>query len=67
MPKKPTPPPLFSVKHDFVDSLDAFLGKAMTLQQAVRTALDLEQIKEPAASIVKRCLAEYDAALLTNE
>jgi hypothetical protein len=65
--KKPTPKPLLAVKHDFVDSLDEFLTKAIFLQQVVRQALDLGCIKNDAiADMVQARLIEFERALLSD-
>jgi hypothetical protein len=43
--KKEPPKPLFSIKHDFYESLDHALLQVINLMQAVDQAIDLEQVK----------------------
>ncbi len=65
MAKKPIRP-LFDVKHDFVDSLDAFIQQAINLQLAVKTALDLNQVAEPCAKQLRERIAAFETATLSS-
>jgi hypothetical protein len=60
--KRETPAPLFSLKEPFKESLDNFCTQAIMLHSAIETALELEQINEKAAPIIKeRLKAFFDA------
>lgn len=65
--KKEPAKPLFEVKRDFVDSLDAFLQRSIILLQAIESALQHDQIKDGAKPILEREVAAFRSALLTRE
>lgn len=45
--------PIFEVKHDFVDSLDALLHEALNFYQAVQTAIELGQVSDKVKPILQ--------------
>lgn len=59
--------PLFDVKHDFIDSLDAFIDAVNMLYMAVDAAIDLDQIKAPASAMIKQRLDNLNAAMQSTE
>lgn len=61
--KKPEPPALFAIKGDFHDSLEAFCAAALVLHQAIKYALDLKQIDEAAAEIIREKLEAFERAM----
>lgn len=69
--KKEKPKPLFSVKHDFMDSLEAFIQASMMLENAISTALSLTKPGEPLPEAVRTLLQEranaWRAATLSND
>lgn len=67
MAKKKTAPPLFSVKHDFVSSLDQFIDAAMLLSQAIGTALELGAIDERLAPKIKEKLEAFNKSMMTED
>ena len=60
---KPIPKPMFDVKHDFVDALDATLQAAINLQACVDSALDLGAIDARISQIMKQRADELRRAL----
>lgn len=68
--KKKQPPPLFAVKHDFVDSLDAFIQASIMLHNAVTSALSLTNPGQPLPNGVRDILQEralaWSKATLTD-
>ena len=66
--KKEALKPLFSVKHDFVESLDHFAQASITFLQAVETALQLGQVKEgPAKDLLQEQVKAFRAALTSDD
>lgn len=65
--KKPDPKPLFSVKHDFVDSLDNFIQKVVMLRNAAHTLCDIGGLPDKAKQILSEQVAELDKAMMSNE
>jgi tRNA A37 threonylcarbamoyladenosine synthetase subunit TsaC/SUA5/YrdC len=66
--KKDPPKPLFAVKHDFVESLDAFVQATMTLHQIVSTVIDLDQVKsEPILAKLREANDRLSEAMLTKD
>lgn len=65
--KKTEPKPIFAVKFDFVESLDAFCEAAMFLHQAVTIALELKQVSEPVASKLREANAKLERAMTRDE
>jgi hypothetical protein len=63
MAKKQKPKALFSVKHDFYDSLDAYAQAGLNFLFSVETALQLNQISEPAAAMVREKMEAFRAAM----
>ena len=69
--KKETPKPLFSVKHDFVDSMEAFIQASMMLHNALKTVLDYGAPDKPlpesvVAMLRERCEA-WEKATLSDQ
>jgi len=64
--KKEEPKPLFSLKHDFYESLDAVTQQGIMLIQAIEHALDLGQVNERVAPIIRERLDAFRKALLTD-
>lgn len=60
--KKEKPKPLFSLKHDFLDSLEEFIQASMMLHNAVKTVLDYGAPGQPIPDSVKEMLRERIAA-----
>lgn len=65
--KQTTPKPLFSVKGDFVESLDHFCHKSLFLLQACETALQLKQVGEAIRPSLEKAVTEFKAAMVTDE
>lgn len=69
--KKKTPPPLFAVKHDFVDSMDAFIQASMMLHNAITTVLGLVKPGQPLPDSVRSLLQEradaWEKATLSDQ
>lgn len=67
--KKEEPKPLFSLKHDFYDSLDHVLQQAINLMQAVDQAIDLagDKMPEPIRETLKERSAAMRKALMTED
>jgi len=61
MARKPQPKPLFSMKEDFIDSLQHFCQQAIFLHQQVDSALTLGVLKHNPA--VEKLLRERADAL----
>lgn len=59
--------PLFSLKHDFYDSLDASLAAGINLIQAVESALELNQVGDRVAPIMKEKLDAFKKTLLLED
>lgn len=65
MARKPKAKPLFSLKQDFIDSLETFCNEAVFLHQQVQTALELNCISNPAiAAKIKERLDAFKAAMM---
>lgn len=60
--KKETPKPLFTVKHDFVDSLDAFIQASIMQNNAISTVLSLTKPGDPMPESVRALLKERSDA-----
>lgn len=58
--------PIFAVKHDFVDSLDAFLQEAVSFHQAVQTALELGQVSDTVRPVLEARLKAFARAMMTD-
>lgn len=67
MARKKITKPLFSVKHDFYDSLDACLDRAVVLHQAVSMALTLKAVDPKVAPTLQEALDGFSKALLTDD
>ena len=67
MSKKPKPKPLFSVKFDFVDSLDNFIQEAVLLRQVLMQSIDLDLVQEPAKGMLTERLAALANAMDETE
>ena len=63
MAKKPEPKPLFSLKQDFIDSLNHATDQMMLLTQAVSTALDAGMVDDRIADKLRERLAAAERAL----
>lgn len=60
--------PLLATKHDFVESLDAVLQRAINLTLVARTLLDLGEVPEgPARTAFEKALAELNASIFTHD
>lgn len=66
MAKKPTPKPIFPIKHEFYASLDAFIHEAMLLHQVAEQLLQLEQVKGPSADILRQRCDAFRAAMSSD-
>lgn len=68
--KKKTPPPLFAVKFNFIDSLDAFIQASMMLHNSITTILSLTKPGDPIPDDVRKMLKEradaWEKATLTD-
>lgn len=68
--KKSEAKPLFAVKHDFVDSLDAFIQASMMLHNAITTVLSLTKPGDPIPESVRDLLKDrvdaWEKATLTD-
>ena len=65
---KPTPKPLFDVKFDFIDSLNEFVQQVIMLNGAVGSTLELGQVSDKMAPILKERVAALEKAMLpTND
>lgn len=67
MARKKSVKPLFAVKGEFTDSLDAFVDAVVVFRQAVSSALDLKRVSEDVAPLLREKLAALDAAMLTRD
>jgi len=67
MARKKNVKPLFEVKHDFIDSFEAFIQASMMLYLSVRSALDLGAIKGHAASNLRERVVAWEAATLPDQ
>jgi hypothetical protein len=67
MAKKPPPKAMFTLKHDFYDSLDNVLQQALNLMQAVDTAIQLGAVTGPAAEVLQKQSAAMRAALSSDD
>lgn len=64
---KPTPKPLFSVKFDFVESLDNVAQEGVMLLQCIKTILDNIEIKPGVREILDERVAAFRKALSADE
>jgi len=60
--KKPPPPPILPIKHQFVDALDNFINESLLLFTAVESALKAGAFDKRFASIITERLAKWRAA-----
>jgi hypothetical protein len=67
MPKKLPPKPMFSIKGDFMDTLDAFIHEAGMLCSAVEQAVKLGAVDERAAKILRDRVAAFRAIQLGSD
>jgi hypothetical protein len=65
--KKPTPKPLFAVKHDFVDSLENVAQQIVFLVPILRSALDRKLVNEVIEPMLRERLEALEAALFTKD
>lgn len=65
--KKEKARPLFSVKHEFADSLEAVCNEAIMLLQAVEMALRAGKIQDAVADALKERAAAFRATLITSD
>lgn len=63
MPRKPETKPLFSLKADFINSLNLFCQEALALHQAVGIALEHGAISSKIADILKERHAALGRAM----
>lgn len=66
MKRKPAKP-LFSLKADFLDSLENFCQSAIMLEQQVRSALELGCIDPRVKDLVEKRLDAFRAAMISDE
>ena len=66
MSRKKTPRPLMAVKHDFVDSLDAFIQAAVMLHQAVTSLISMGAVTGTAANSLQERADAFERAFLTE-
>lgn len=64
MAKREKPKPLFTLKHDFVDSLDNVAQQAITFLQIVEQALELDLVKEPIKTRLRQQADQFRASLI---
>lgn len=66
--RKKTIPPLYAVKHDFVDALEANLQASMMLYHAVTSALDAGAVtNEEIAKILRERAEVWRTATLSEQ
>lgn len=63
---KKTPKPLFSLKNDFADSLEAFCQAGIMLEQQVRSAIELGCIDNRVKDLVQKRLDAFRAAMISD-
>lgn len=63
--KKEPPKPILALKHDFYASLDAHLHQSIMFLQAVELALDLGQVSDAGADVLRENVAEFRKTLTT--
>lgn len=66
MARKPEAKPIFTLVHDFKDSLDAMLQEAVNLMQSVDQALDLDLVKEPMKAKLRERLDAFKKRLMED-
>ena len=60
--------PLSDLRHQFISSLNNFVDKTLTLQSAIKSALDCGAIpNEAVANLIRERLADLDAALFPKD
>ena len=64
--KKEPAPPLFSVRHQFQNSLEAVCNESIMLVQAVEMALRGRAVQAGAAEILKERVAAFRATLMSE-
>lgn len=65
--KKETPKPLFAVKHDFYESLDAMAQQGIILLQTCEQLIDLNQVAEPGKKILQECVKAFRDSLIADD
>lgn len=65
--KKAEPKPLFAVKHDFVESLDEFIQRAINLNSMVEMALAGGHLQDPLLSRLREAHEAFERAALTRD
>jgi len=64
---KATPKPIFSVKHDFADSLDAFCQAAVNFHSTVKAVLSAGRVPAAESKILENACATFRAALTSDD
>lgn len=67
MKRKGPVKPIFDLKHDFMDSLEAVLHQAMMLQSSVQSAIDLDQVTPAIKELLQERVNALDTVLLSRE
>jgi hypothetical protein len=65
--KKEPPKPMFTLRHDFEESLKNFCVAGLLFYQVVDIALSQDLIKEPAATMVREKMERFRAAMMSDD
>ena len=65
--KKSEPRPLFAVKHDFYESLDAYVEASFELYSVARKALELDAVAESAAGPMREAVERLCRAMSSSD
>ncbi|RJO72823.1 MAG: hypothetical protein C4523_02310 [Myxococcales bacterium] len=66
MARKKDVKPLFAVKHDFVDSLDAFVQEVIMFRGAVSNVLVTGGVSGDAAKTLREAIAALDKTMMSE-